>query len=438
MRKLNTKFSSALVAVAIALFSLLSGCSGGSSDANNSSAALIQAANDGLVTLRQLATGSDFDFYGYKSESDIGKETLGAPLSIKTLDFEKLISSESYSQSLIIDANEYLFPVFVNDETITSLRVGKLNDGSWGLVSTEADANDFDLAEETIKTHNFYKASCYLVDLEEIELLLLGCQRSGDLRLIPLYTPSEAFEIDKEYSFNEIIGPIKNELLAQKGADPNAPTISGLLDLPSSDNQSVSIKVATPSPASIEIDQSTKSSNLLAVPLIGQSQGQWCWAATAEMTMKFAAGTAPPQCSQATKAQDTYKFSKQASKLDCCLSGNAGTKFCNNPWYPEYDKWAFQSQYYEKAPTWGDLKFLIDSNKPLAFLWRWKPISDGNAHYMVAVGYKVVSGKQFVLYLDPYPVGKGKKVAIPFAEWLGGDSPNYDHVFGIYFSDISR
>ena len=117
------------------------------------------------------------------------------------------------------------------------------------MVSTEADANDFDLAEETIKTHNFYKASCYLVDLEEIELLLLGCQRSGDLRLIPLYTPSEAFEIDKEYSFNEIIGPIKNELLAQKGADPNAPTISGLLDLPSSDNQSVSIKVATPSPA---------------------------------------------------------------------------------------------------------------------------------------------------------------------------------------------
>lgn len=439
MPKFNLKFSGTLAAIVIGLFTLLSGCSGGSSQASNPQQGPEQAAKDALVTLRDLATGVDFEFYGYKSEGDVGREALGKPLLIKTLDFERLASSDVYNTSLIIDADEYLYPVYVNNETITGIRVGRIADGIWGLVATEADATDFDAADEAIKSHSFERSSCYLLDLEEIELLILGCERRGELKLVPLYTPSEAFETDREYSFAEIIEPIKSELLAQKDTDPNIPPIVGLLDAPSIPYGNLASSTLSPLNAATETNQPLINSKLLAgVPLIGQMQGQWCWAATAEMTMKFAARTAPSQCAQATKAQDTFDFSKQSSKRDCCLSENAASKFCNNPWYPEYENWAFKSSYINKAPTWKELKFLIDGNKPLAFLWRWKPVSDGNAHYMVAVGYKTVSSKNFVQYLDPWPVGKGKKVAVPFDEWIGGQPSNYDHVFGIYFTEISR
>jgi hypothetical protein len=71
----------------------------------------------------------------------------------------------------------------------------------------------------------------------------------------------------------------------------------------------------------------------------------------------------------------------------------------------------------------------------MVFQWRWKPISKGDAHYMVAIGYNETSNNKFVKYLDPSPVGKGTKTAVSYTDWVGGDG--HKHVFGWYVTDIA-
>lgn len=413
----------------IAAMTLLGACSGGNTETDDPK----KAALEGLVSVREMAADSDFDFFGYKSQSDVGTEQLGVRFSIRDLDIDALLSSSVLSESLIIDNQEYLFPVLVRDESISSLRVGRKDDGNWTLLATEADTNDIDLAVAAIKSHSFDRASCYLLDLQEIELLMLGCQRNGELRLVPLYAPSAAFVVDTEYRFADIIGAIKTEVLAGKRS----------LVQPAS---SVPFSTVQSSQPVVKAAQANTQKNHLPVALVAQEQGQWCWAATAEMTMRFKAiaGTQiPAQCAQASKAQDhpEFPFPLNGGKQDCCANGhaNAGEKPCNTAWYPEYDNWGYGAIWTntDGAPSWEQLKLLINQEQPLAFLWRWKPIANGNAHYMVAIGYKETSNNRFVEYLDPYPVGKGAKTTVPYDVWVGGTSKIYDHTFGIYVTNIA-
>jgi hypothetical protein len=417
----------------IVCVTLLGACSGGSSSGNTEADGPKKAALEGLVSVREMAADSDFEFFGYKSQSDVGTEQLGAPLSIRDIDIDALLSSSVLTESLIIDTQEYLFPVFVREESVSSLRVGRKDDGNWTLIAIEADTYDIDLAVAAIKSHSFDRTSCYLLDLPEIELLMLGCQRNGELRLVPLYAPSPAFVIDTEYSFADIIGAIKAAVLAAKDSQ-----VEPASDVPLT---SPLFSAVQPSQAVVKAAQTNTTNKTLPIALVAQEQSQWCWAATAEMTMRFKAiaGTQiPSQCSQATKAQDAASFLKQFDRQDCCANdhANASKKPCNTPWFPEYDKWGFTWSRTDVAPSWEQLKLLINKDQPLAFLWRWKPVSKGNAHYMVAIGYKETSNNRFVEYLDPSPVGKGSKTTKPYDVWVGGASKMYDHVFGIYFTDI--
>jgi hypothetical protein len=416
----------------IVCVTLLSACSGGNTEADGPR----KAALEGLISVREMARNSDFEFFGYKSKSDIGTEQLGAPLSIRDLDIDALLSSSVLTEALIIDKQEYLFPVVVREESISSLRVGRKDDGTWTLIETEADTNDIDLAVQAIKSHSFDRASCYLLDLPEIELLLLGCQRNGALRLVPLYAPSAAFVVDAEYGFADIIGAIKAEVLAAKESQAG-PTSGVSITSPV-------FSVAQPSQAVVKAAQANTTNNHLPIALVAQEQSQWCWAATAEMTMRFKAEAAtlvPPQCSQATKAQDNAKFLRGRGRQDCCANNNANAsqKPCNSPWFPEYDKWGFEANWTNSgvAPSWEQLKQLIDNKQPLAFLWSWKPVSEGYAHYMVAIGYSETSNNRIVHYLDPSPVGKGAKKTVFYDVWVGGASARYDHVFGSYATDIA-
>jgi hypothetical protein len=261
---------------------------------------------------------------------------------------------------------------------------------------------------------------------------MLACQRNGALRLVPLYAPSPAFVVDTEYSFADIIGAIKAEVLAYKFSQIQP--VSGVPTM------SPSLSAVQPSQVVIKATQDNVTHKTLPIKLVAQEQSQWCWAATAEMTMSFKAiaGTqSPSQCSQATKAPDNVLFELNGlSRQDCCANGheNASKEPCNSPFFPQYEQWGFTSAFItDGAPSWEQLKLLINRDQPLAFQWRWKPV---NAHYMVAIGYKEISNKRFVLYLDPLPVGKGKKTTVPYDEWVGGDSNMYDHVFGVYFTDI--
>ena len=115
---------------------LLGACSGGNTGTDGPK----KAALEGLVAAREMAADSDFEFFGYKAQADVGTEQLGSPFSIRDLDMEALLSSAVPTEALIIDNQEYLFPVLVREESVSSLRVGRMDDGNWTLIALEADA----------------------------------------------------------------------------------------------------------------------------------------------------------------------------------------------------------------------------------------------------------------------------------------------------------
>ncbi len=420
----------------MACMTLLGACSGGASDADGARKAALEA----LVSVRERATNSDFEFYGYQSRSDIGTEQLGLALSIRALDMDALLSNSVLTESLILDQQEYVFPVLVRDVSVSTLQVGKMDDGSWTLIETEAYTNDIDLAVKAIQSHAFDRASCYLLDLPEVELLMLGCRRSGELRLVPLYAPSAAFVIDKEYRFSDIIDAIKAEVLAAADSQVEPDSLVPMA--------APSLSAVRPPQAVVKAAQTKPGNSHLPIELVAQQQSQWCWAASAEMTMRYIANKdnspiqIPAQCAQASKAQDKAKFLAKHVRQDCCANdhANASAKPCNTPWYPEYYPWGFDATWTNSnvAPTWEELKALIDAKQPVAFLWKWKPVIKGLAHYMVAIGYSETSDHQKVVeYLDPWPVGKGAKKTVSYDGWVGGPSARYKHVFGSYATDIS-
>lgn len=400
--------------VTLVLTLLLVGCNS-DSDSSTSSENARQAAQEGLATLRKMATGPQYGFFGYESESDVGNEDLGEPFAIKTLHFDDLVASTTPTESLIIDDEELLYPVMVRGATISSILIGRMTGDNWQFIET-GSADNINQALKMIAAYSFDRKSCYLMDLDEIEMELLGCQRDGSLRLVPLYSSSPSIVVGTEYSFADIADAMKSEVKDSRAEYANMlPPVSDLsaeqFTLPQS-------------------QQSAESTKLLNVSLIGQEQDQWCWAATGRMTMLFAGGDAPQQCVQANAV-----FPSQNT---CCQNGN--TTVCNNPEYPRYNAWGFNSSTrwangYENSvnPSWETIKNLISSGQPLAFLWGWN--SGGGAHYMVAVGYYEDATTRTVYINDPWPVGSGERKAVRFEKWIGGD--NYDNTLKLYIHNIT-
>jgi hypothetical protein len=145
------------------------------------------------------------------------------------------------------------------------------------------------------------------------------------------------------------------------------------------------------------------------------------------MTMLYAGGDSATitQCAQANLA---------FSQSTCCTNG--ATTACNKPYYPEYNKWGFSFTYTDDtAPTWKALKGLMDSGKPLVFLWMW---NEGGGHAMVAVGYyeDTTTNTRMVNMIDPWPPNVGKKSSITYASFVGGTGYNY--TFGGYYTNVTK
>jgi hypothetical protein len=148
------------------------------------------------------------------------------------------------------------------------------------------------------------------------------------------------------------------------------------------------------------------------VPITGQHQSNWCWAASGEMTMNFlGASPAVTQCDEANK---------RFGRTDCCNSPTPAA--CNNPGWPEYDKYGFAADVTSDAPlSWADVQNQIYCRKePFAFSWHW---NTGGGHMMVLTGYAVTAGQQFVFINDPEPwstTGGGSQRASLYTEYVSG------------------
>jgi hypothetical protein len=150
------------------------------------------------------------------------------------------------------------------------------------------------------------------------------------------------------------------------------------------------------------------------------------------MTMLYAGGdsAAITQCAQANSA---------FSQTECCDDGSDSA--CNKPHYPRFSSWGFSASKAADisgaSPSWDAFKALMDANKPVAFLWKWKK---GGGHYMVAVGYYEDTGTtpatQMVKILNPWPPNVGAKESLTYDKFAGG--AKYNNLLTVYFYNITK
>lgn len=419
---LNSGSFNIVPALLIAMLILCSCSSSSSSNEGN------QAALDGLEALRNMAQLSEYDFFGYESSSDIGKETLGDPIKVKTLDFEALVSENTPRESMIIDDDTYLFPVLVKGKAIGGV-ITEYIDGEWEFVST-GSKTIVTTALNMIRANGLNEDSCYLLDLEEIDISFIGYEKNGRNILIPLYSSDELQLMSGvSYNFTDIAQKIKLILIdSQEDYENMIPSESDDEALSGPSLEEVFNVPASP----LQALETPKTEKILNVELIAQEEEEWCWAATGRMTMLYAGGDASAitQCAEANNA-----FNQNS----CCDDG--GTTSCNKPYRPMYADWGFTAEKvfdpYGAAMTWGDYKKTIDAGEPVAYLWRWRA---GGGHYMVAVGYyedaTTYPPIQMVLMNNPWPPNVGRKECITYAKWVGGD--RYNNRQTCYFYNIKK
>jgi hypothetical protein len=102
----------------------------------------------------------------------------------------------------------------------------------------------------------------------------------------------------------------------------------------------------------------------LIVPVVGQQESEWCWAASNKMVFEYDSPLPPVlQCEEANGA---------TGRSDCCT--NPGSASCNQGDSDAGGKYPFA---YFGAPsgmplTWDQLRYqILVINKPLTFGWNW-------------------------------------------------------------------
>jgi hypothetical protein len=166
----------------------------------------------------------------------------------------------------------------------------------------------------------------------------------------------------------------------------------------------------------------------LNVPLIPQQTSEWCWAASAEMIMKYA-GHDVAQCQQAN-----HEF----GRTDCCLTPAPGP--CVNGGWPEFNVWQFC--YLQTADgvalTWAQLVAEIDANRPVEFCWAWV---GGGGHAMAARGYSYLApiGLFPMVYInDPWApnVGNTRWITYPVYVSQANDHSHWRDYYEIFYDEI--
>lgn len=166
------------------------------------------------------------------------------------------------------------------------------------------------------------------------------------------------------------------------------------------------------------------ANRVLDVLLIGQETNQWCWAATAQMTTKFA-GVTVKQCNQCEQANTRFGHN------DCCNSPTPAT--CIQPGWPDYTTLGFNTPTTTQsgtALTFAQLRTEIDANRPVNYSWGW---TGGGGHMMMVVGYQYYSDTDKYVYIrDPWPPGTGNSRWITYAEFVAGaDHVHWQDIYNI-------
>ena len=159
----------------------------------------------------------------------------------------------------------------------------------------------------------------------------------------------------------------------------------------------------------------TPASYNLIVPVVGQQESNWCWAACGQMVDEYLNPLPPTvQCQMANAA---------FGRTDCCV--NPSSSACNvgdggsNAQYPY--------TYFQASPfplTWDQLRYQIwVVNKPVTFGWNYTNCCN---HIMIVTGYSTdAQGNNWVYVNNPEPGPTvGDFECMSYNEWVQDTSPS--------------
>jgi hypothetical protein len=149
------------------------------------------------------------------------------------------------------------------------------------------------------------------------------------------------------------------------------------------------------------------------VQLIPQKTEKWCWAASAEMCMKYLGETNISQCEIVNNA---------LNKTDCCSTPTPPA--CINGNFPDFGKYNYSfSRTSGSALSWMEIRKQLGTlKKPIAFSWMHE---GGGGHMMVVTGYTTIDGINWLYINDPLAVNIGSQYSITYDEYVMG--PTHSH-----------
>jgi hypothetical protein len=159
----------------------------------------------------------------------------------------------------------------------------------------------------------------------------------------------------------------------------------------------------------------TPATYQLIVPVVGQQETNWCWAATGVMLYEYDDPLPPVQ--QCEEANASF------NQTNCCLS--PASTLCNVGDGGPLAAYPFNYFYtpYGTALTWDQLRYQIwVVNYPFAFTWAWACQNCGG-HVQVVTGYYRDSlGGEWVYVNNPEPVGVGTPELMSYDEFVADPS----------------
>ncbi|HEV3157733.1 MAG TPA: papain-like cysteine protease family protein [Candidatus Baltobacteraceae bacterium] len=159
----------------------------------------------------------------------------------------------------------------------------------------------------------------------------------------------------------------------------------------------------------------------LAVPLYGQQTNVWCWDASSLMVIKyFRPWSTLTQCAIATQA---------TSGQNCCTSPVPTP--CVHTGWEMLSSNGFNFNTASTALSFATLNSEISAKRPVLYAIGW---TGGGGHMLVADGWFILNGVEYVSVNDPWPPTSGTQEQQTYDYWVGG--PYYDHVTWADFYDI--
>ena len=150
------------------------------------------------------------------------------------------------------------------------------------------------------------------------------------------------------------------------------------------------VPIAAPSPAAAAVAAAAPVGATLNVPLVAQTQNQWCWAACTAMIARFLGMAEPNQCELAN-----FLF----GRTNCCAS--PGRAQCNRPAQTAevvrvYNHLGINLVGPDNPLSPDTVKMELDVGRPFEVGLLW---NGGGGHVVVVYGY---TGQGLVLVRDPW------------------------------------